>query len=65
MIPEVPAWDFFTLRYAPDSAPNKAWYASTTDGGYDGGGATPLDALTELVIELAKALRNERAKTVS
>lgn len=39
------------------SYPHGYWYAVTRDGGYDASGATPLDALAGLVIELENAMQ--------
>jgi hypothetical protein len=47
---------------SPAQYPNGYWYASTTNGDYDADGDTPLNAITNLVLVLAKALDKPRAQ---
>lgn len=55
-------WEHFKLEYGTDPNSKNRWYASTKDGGYDGTGETPIDAMAELIITLHKALMDAEAR---
>lgn len=44
------------LEYDPNDSKGRHWYAATDDGGYDGAGVTPLDAVCDLVTALERAI---------
>jgi hypothetical protein len=50
------------IEFDPKELGPQKWTATTDDGGYDGSGVTPLDAICELVAALEAALVDQEGK---